>query len=207
MTGLVYFLPVLECSAAMTAALSVWLAARRSLATWPTGILSCMLYAILFVNSKLYADATLQFFFIVTSVIGWHSWQRVGSLDNEVLISRDLSPRTLVLMLCAGIVVTLVYGSLLLQWTDAFAPFWDSSVLSSSVVAQLLLMQRRREAWPAWILVNSLSVPLYLSRELYVTAALYLLFWINAWYGWWYWNRAEGAAYGLENPAQRAPEV
>jgi nicotinamide mononucleotide transporter len=66
-------------------------------------------------------------------------------------------------------------------------------VLVCSVIAQLLLMRGHRSTWPAWILVNTLSVPLYLSRGLQLTALLYAAFWINAWYGWWRWTRDEKA--------------
>ncbi len=73
-------------------------------------------------------------------------------------------------------------------WTDAYAPFLDSLVLSFSVVAQLLLMRRRLETWPVWLLVNTLAVPLFASRGLFVTAGLYAAYWINALVAWRHWR-------------------
>lgn len=188
-------LTLLEWSATATMALSVWLAARRHIATWPLGILGCLLYGALFMATQLYADATLQVFFIVTSAIGWWQWRR----DAQAVMVATATPAPLrwlhwVLLLAGGVVVTLGYGALLLHWTDAFAPFWDAAVLTTSVVAQVLLMQGRRETWLFWIVVNTLSVPLYLSRGLDVTAGLYALFWLNAWHGWWHWGRRASAA-------------
>ncbi len=86
-------------------------------------------------------------------------------------------------------VVALAYGALLHHFTDAYAPLVDSLVLTFSVLAQLLLMRRRLENWYAWLLVNTLAVPLFASRELYLTAGLYTLFWCNAWYGLYRWRR------------------
>lgn len=188
-------LTLLEWSATATMALSVWLAARHHIATWPIGILGCLLYGALFMATQLYADATLQAFFIVTSAIGWWQWRR----DAQAVMVATATPAPLrwphwVLLLAGGVVVTLGYGALLLHWTDAFAPFWDAAVLTTSVVAQVLLMQGRRETWLFWIVVNTLSVPLYLSRGLDVTAGLYALFWLNAWHGWWHWGRRASAA-------------
>lgn len=185
-------LTLLEWSATATMALSVWLAARRHIATWPIGIVGCLLYGALFMATQLYADATLQVFFIVTSAIGWWQW-RTAVLPADQLVPPPLRWTTWMLLLTTGVIVTLAYGSLLLHWTDAFAPFWDSAVLTTSVVAQVLLMQGRRETWLFWIVVNTLSVPLYLSRGLDVTAGLYALFWLNAWYGWWHWRRRSAA--------------
>ena len=62
-------------------------------------------------------------------------------------------------------------------------------MLGLSVVAQLLLMQRKMQTWPFWLAVNTLSVPLFASRGLTLTAALYAAYWLMAWYGWWRWRR------------------
>jgi nicotinamide mononucleotide transporter len=183
---------LLEWSATATTALSVWLAARRHIATWPIGIVGCLLYGALFMGTQLYADATLQVFFTVTGVIGWRQWRRdalSATATASVPPHAPLRRMQWTLLLAGGMAVTLLYGVLLLHWTDAFAPFWDSAVLTTSVVAQVLLMQGRRETWLFWIVVNTLSVPLYLSRGLDVTAGLYALFWLNAWHGWWHWRR------------------
>jgi nicotinamide mononucleotide transporter len=65
-------------------------------------------------------------------------------------------------------------------FTDAYAPFLDSIVLAFSVLGQLLMMERRVENWWAWLLVNTIAVPLYASRGLLVTSVLYAAFWVNA---------------------------
>ena len=83
-------------------------------------------------------------------------------------------------MALAGAVGTAAYGLMLKHYTNAYAPVIDSAVLMFSVIAQVLLMGRRIENWPVWLLVNTVSVPLYASRGLYLTAALYAAYWINA---------------------------
>lgn len=185
----------LEWAANLTTAAAVWLAARRHVGTWPVGILGCVLFGALFFSSQLYADVTLQVFFIATSLIGWRKWRACGSTSagQTVPDTTALSWRIWVGLVLIGMAVVASYGALLAAFTDAFAPFWDSGVLVCSVVAQVLLMQRRREAWPMWLVVNTLSVPLYLSRGLELTAGLYAVFWLNAWYGWWNWSRLVAA--------------
>ena len=89
----------------------------------------------------------------------------------------------------SAVVVTVAYGTLLHHFTDAYAPFADSAVLAFSVVAQLLLMRRQLETWAFWLLVNTVSVPLFLSRGLTLTAGLYAMYWLNAWWGGWTWWR------------------
>jgi len=61
-------------------------------------------------------------------------------------------------------------------------------------VAQCLLMQRKLATWPWWLAVNTVSVPLFASRGLWLTAVLYAAYWCNAWHGWWHWRRELQAA-------------
>jgi nicotinamide mononucleotide transporter len=168
----------LEFSANGVMTVSILLAARNSVHTWWTGIVGCLLFAALFFQAKLYADVTLQVFFVATSAWGWWQWSG-GSHQPAKPITRA-APRSLLLLLVCGALGALTYGGLLWRWSDAYAPFLDSLVLGFSIVAQLLLMKRQIQTWWFWMLVNLLAVPLFFSRELYVTAALYTAYLLNA---------------------------
>jgi nicotinamide mononucleotide transporter len=176
-----------EIAANIVTAIAIFLAARNSVHTWWTGIIGSLIFILVFYQAKLYADASLQIFFIVTSVVGWRLWLNRSSAAEVKIEHADT--RTLLWMSIAAILVTTIYGSLLHYFTDAYAPYVDSAVLGFSVMAQLLLMQRRIENWWVWLVVNTLSVPLFASRELYLTAGLYAIYWCNAWYGLWHWKQ------------------
>lgn len=177
---------LLEIAANLVNLLSIWLAARNSIQTWWTGIVGCTLFGILFFNAQLYADVTLQLFFIGASLAGWLNWQ---NREKHVRSARHSHPLLLAGLAGAALLVTAGYGLLLHRLTNAYAPFIDSAVLAFSVVGQCLLMGRRIENWWAWLIVNTLAVPLYFSRELYLTAIFYAFFWLNAWHGLWHWRR------------------
>lgn len=180
----------LELAANAVMAVSIVLAGRNNIHSWWLGVLGCALFAMLFYSVQLYADVALQLFFIVTCCIGWRQWARGGG----VLPITSVRPRLLVWMALAGAAASAGYGLLLVRYTDAYAPFIDSAVLMFSVIAQLLLMQRRIETWPVWLLVNAVSVPLYASRGLALTALLYAGYLLNALASWWYWRRRMRAA-------------
>jgi nicotinamide mononucleotide transporter len=95
----------------------------------------------------------------------------------------------IILVVLAATVVALGYGYVLWRFTDAFAPFVDSLILTLSVAAQLLLMSRKYESWWFWLIVNTLSVALFSVRGLWVTAGLYTAFWINAVIATVHWRR------------------
>jgi nicotinamide mononucleotide transporter len=177
----------LEIAANAVTTVSILLAGRNSVHTWWTGIVGCALFAVVFFQTKLYADVVLQLFFLVTSAMGWWQWLR-GDRGRPLTVSRAGLPM-LAWSAPAGIVATIGYGALLHFFTDAYAPFIDSAVLVFSVIAQLLLMQRRIETWAFWLLVNSIAAPLYASRDLYLTSFLYAGYWINAVVSWLWWRR------------------
>ena len=159
-------------------AAAIFLAGRNNIHTWWTGIVGCGVFAVVFYEARLYADVTLQGFFILTSVYGWWKWLHGG--NGGELPVRFSRPGLLIASTLAATAVALGYGWLLLRFTDAYAPFLDSIVLAFSVLGQLLMMERRVENWWAWLLVNTIAVPLYASRGLYVTSTLYAAFWVNA---------------------------
>lgn len=177
----------LEIAANLINLLSIWLAARNSVHTWWTGIIGCLLFALLFFQARLYADVTLQVFFIGACISGWWNWHT--KRDTPPLSIRATPTRWLLLIALAALSVTAGYGLLLHALTNAYSPFVDSAVLAFSIVGQFLLVGRRIENWWAWLIVNTLSVPLYLKRDLNLTALFYAFFWFNAWYGLWHWHK------------------
>lgn len=177
----------LELAANAFTAAAILLAGRNNVHTWWTGIVGCVLFGLLFAQSRLYADVLLQAFFVVTGILGW--WRWLHGRNGAPLPITHAGWRSLAWMAPAGIAATAAYGALLHFYTDAYAPFIDSAVLVFSVIAQLLMMQRRIENWPVWLLVNTIAVPLYYSRGLMLTAVLYAGFWINAIVSWWWWRR------------------
>lgn len=177
----------LEIAANVTTAAAIFLAGRNNIHTWWIGMIGCALFGVLFYQWNLYADVALQAFFIVSSAIGWRQWLKGN--HGTVLPVTNVKVRSLLLIVPAGVALTVGYGALLHSFTNAYAPFVDSAVLVFSIVAQLLLMQRRIENWPFWLLVNSIAVPLYASRELYLTSFLYGCYWINAIVSWVLWRR------------------
>lgn len=183
-----------EVAANVMVTLSIVLAGRNSIHTWWTGIIGCALFAWVFGEAKLYADVTLQGFFIVSSIVGWWRWQGSRHVAPAPVTH---APMASVLRAAAmGGIAALAYGAMLHRFTDAYAPYPDSVVLSFSVIGQWLMMQRRVESWPFWLLVNIVAVPLYASRELYLTSGLYAFYLLNAlvsWRHWWRLAQAEPA--------------
>ena len=183
----------LEWAANILTALCIYLAGRNKVLTWPVGIIATCLFGALFYKAGLFADSLLQVFFIATGIIGWMGWK-----NNKIVeeIPTHIDVKKFVLYSVIAIIVAIAYGYFLLYRVadtfDAYVPFVDSLILTLSILGQLLLMRKKIETWMVWIVVNIISVPLYFSRDLYLTSFMYSLFLINAVVSYFYWKKLMG---------------
>lgn len=177
----------LELIANATLIVSVFLAAKNNIHQWWIGIIGCGLFGMLFYNYQLYADVNLQVFFILSSLYGWYYWKQ-GFNGTEAPI-RTSTPLFIACLLVPSGIVAIAYGMILARYTNAYAPFWDTGILIASLLGQYLLMARRFETWFAWLIVDTIAVPLYYSRGLELTAIVYAIFWCNVWYGMYNWHK------------------
>lgn len=166
---------------------SVFLTVRNNIWCWPVGIVSVIAYGLFFLQIKLYADASLQLFFLVTGFIGWWQWLKGGANQSELPVT-TLTMRQRIA--CLGIVAaaSALCGWLFSIFTDASIPYVDSTVSGLSVTAQLLLTRRKFENWILWIVVDVASIGVYAYKEALITAALYGVFLLLAIRGFFEWK-------------------
>ncbi|MEO1641923.1 MAG: nicotinamide riboside transporter PnuC [Pseudomonadota bacterium] len=178
----------LEIAANATLLTAVILAARNHPISWIFGVIGCLLFGIFFYFKTFYAQVALQGFLIATNIIGWVNWRYGGAEQTILPVSRVQPFWNLLLYLPFAAAVAWGYSEILRSFTNASDPLVDSLILTFSIVAQLLLMNRKLETWGFWILVNTVAIPLYLTQDAYVTAFVYGLFWLNAFYGFYVWR-------------------
>lgn len=165
---------MLETWAVLTGAVCVWLTVVRSVWNFPIGIVSCVLFAIMFDQIHLYGDKYLQFYFIVLAIHGWYWWLRGGANQTELPISN--ANRTDWIIVAIGLVLGTPVLYYWLTHTPSTTPIWDGITTSGSIVAQILLNRKKIQTWFIWIFVDIIYVPLYWHKEYRLTAILYAVF-------------------------------
>lgn len=185
-------IPWLETIAAALGLVNAYLLVRRSVWNYAFGIAAVTLYGWIFFQAKLYSDTLLQVFYVVVQVYGWSNWATSKLAFGEVVVLRlDWAGRFAWILGIAA--ATAGWGWVMHRYTDAAAPWLDAGVAMTSVVAQILLTQRRIETWYLWIVVNVMSIVLYASRGLYVTTGLYCVLLVLATWSFLSWRDAERA--------------
>jgi len=165
----------------------VALAVAQRIETFPVGIANNVFFAILFTDARLFADAALQLVFIALGVMGWVTWAKIKVPGTFKV--RRAGPRLLIGTALGVGVATLILIPIL-RAAHGAAPGWDAATTSMSLGAQLLLNLKRLETWYVWIAVDVIYVPLYFSRDLNLTALVYIVFLALCVQGWRQWRTA-----------------
>ncbi|HEY8175605.1 MAG TPA: nicotinamide riboside transporter PnuC [Gemmatimonadaceae bacterium] len=167
-----HWLVVLEWTAAVITAVSVYLAARENIWNWPTAIVSVAMYIVVYLRAGLYSDAGLQVFFLVMSVYGWYQWLYGGEAHSELAVSRA-SRRVWFWCAIIGVAFWCLDGIVMSRLKGVAFPYIDAATTTVSLIAQWMMTRKLLENWILWIVVNMVYVPVLLIKGLYPTAALY----------------------------------
>ncbi|EJU12085.1 MULTISPECIES: nicotinamide riboside transporter PnuC [Sphingomonadaceae] len=168
-----------EWIAAALGLANIALLVRRSVWNYPFGMAMVALYVAVFFEAKLYGEAGLQVFFFVAQGWSWVLWLRAaktgGEGDDRVPV-RLLSNLSRVVWLTATAALALNLGWVMHRFTDASLPYADTAIAGASIAAQILLAFRRIENWVLWIAVDIASIAVYVHKDLWATAGLYVVF-------------------------------
>jgi nicotinamide mononucleotide transporter len=177
-----------EVCGTLTGFLYLGFSIRQHFLTWPAGLLNALFYIAVFFSSKIYADMTLQFYYVAISIYGWWKWHHGSATGNILEVTR--TSRTLwVKLLAASILLFFVIAYVLVSYTDSPVPIWDGLTTALSIVATWMLAQKKIEHWLMWVFVDAISIGLFIVKGLYPTTLLFFVYTVLAIYGYFEWRK------------------
>jgi nicotinamide mononucleotide transporter len=170
-----------EVAAFASGVLCVWLVARQHVANWPIGIANAAFFLLLFAEYGLYADSGLQLVYLGLGAYGWSAW-RHGDRDRgrgreraELAVNRT-TPRQWLAVGSFVVLGTVALGLLLDRATDSTVPAWDAVTTVLSLAATWGQARKKVESWWLWLAADAIYIPLYASKDLWLTSVLYVVF-------------------------------
>jgi nicotinamide mononucleotide transporter len=189
-----YPLSFLELFGTLTGLVTVWLAARAHILTWPTGLVNNLAFFLLFYQVQLYADMLLQVYFFVISLYGWWHWKRKPETkpgNISVLSSQQclwLVGGTGALVALLGFALSGIHRHLPQIFPQPAAyPYADAFITVLSMLATWVMARKKLECWVLWILVDGVSIGLYSLRGIRLIALEYVVFLIICIFGFIKW--------------------
>lgn len=180
---------ILEILAVVFGLAYVVLAAKKNIWCWFMGILGSLISIYLFaVYSKLYAEAILGGYYVITGVLGWVNWTRE---KGDLKIVRQ-PWGTHLKFIGVGIVLSYVFFLLVSYvFTDAERALVDSFTTVFSFMATWITIKRWIENWIYWIVIDAVTALLYWDRGLNIYACLMVLYTVLATYAYFEWKKLE----------------
>ena len=165
------------------------LAMLESSLCWYFAFLSTALYVWIFGDVSLYMESALNVYYMAMAIYGWLQWQRGGADKSGVKIIR-WTARQHILGVAIILAASVTSGYLLSSNTAAKLPYLDSFTTWGSVFTTIMVAQKVLENWLYWIVINSVSIYLYIDRGLDQTAAMFFLYLVLATIGFLTWKKA-----------------
>jgi nicotinamide mononucleotide transporter len=165
-----------ELAAVLLAIGYLLLAVRENIWCWYCAFVSTAIYTALFWDVNLLMESALNVYYMGMAVFGWHQWTRGRSAGDGAetgVTVHSLSQNQHLIIIVAIGNLSLISGYLLSQYSDAAWPYVDSFTTWASVITTYLVAKKFLENWLYWIVIDSVSIPLYLDRGLPLTAMLF----------------------------------
>ena len=170
----------------------LYLEIRESVWLWPVGLLTSGMYVVVFFQSKFYADMVLNIYYVAISVYGWYLWlygrRSAGNEDASLLITK--TPSHMWKYLAAsflGMFLLMIW--VLKSFTDSPVPVGDAFATALSIVATWMLARKYIEQWWLWVVVNAVSLGLFMWKGLYPTSVLFFFYTTMAIVGYFQWKK------------------
>jgi nicotinamide mononucleotide transporter len=185
---------IIEVLGTVLGILYILFSIKQNIFTWPSGLLSSLLYIIVFFQSGFYTDMGLQFYYVFISIYGWYHWLKGETKSNNNEKS-ELPVKRLKYKLALQLIIafTLIYITILfilLKYTDSTVPFMDTLTTALSIVATWMLAKKYIEHWLIWIFVDIMSAGLYIYKNLWPTVLLFTIYTIMAVAGYREWKKS-----------------
>lgn len=189
-----------ELLAALLGFVSIYLQIKQHHLYWPVSLIMVIMYIVIYIQAKLYADMLLQWYYVGVSIYGWYYWWK-GKPANKNSSSTVswTSGRDWFFYIMFTAFSFLVLAYVLRNYTNSDVPDVDALTTALSFTATWMLARKKIENWLVWIVADLISAGLYFYKALYPTMILFMALCILAVVGYRVWLRDLKATHAEKN--------
>lgn len=177
-----------EVAAVICGLIYIVLVTKENIWCWFWGGLNALLSIYLFIEIQLYAESILYAYYFLAAIYGWYAWKFAKRVSDTNAIVEWSWQRHLALILIGFAAAYLLY-LLLSNYTDAQMPLVDAHTTIFSFLATYLVTRKVLSNWLYWIVIDAISVWLYISRGIELYALLMLVYTVIAVLGYFNWKK------------------
>ena len=178
-----------EIIAVVLAIAYLLLAVKQNLWCWVAAFFSTLIYSVLFFDVSLLMDSALNVYYLVMAVYGWYSWKYGNLLQTQQSLkvnSYDIKKHIKIIIILS--VISLIFGFIMSSYTSADFAYLDSATTVFAVFTTYMLTKKVLENWIYWIIIDALSIYIYINKGFYLTAVLFAFYTILAFVAYKKWK-------------------
>ncbi len=178
----------------LTSSLNLVLGAKGKVAGLYFAIINSAMYAYSCLAIPLYGEIMYNILYsIPVSASAIYLWKKNTASDGEVKF-RTMSKNFIIGTLVVTIIAIFAYSQLL-KWMGGNFAFMDSLTTVVSVIASMLYLLRYSEQWLMWVIVNALSIVMWImvlmsgDKSAILIIIMKVVNLCNSSYGYWNWKK------------------
>lgn len=180
---------IIDAVAAISGILCVVLCAKGKKSQYIWGLINVLGYIIIAFINKYYGEVMLNaIYYLPSQFIGYYLWNKHENKETKDVEGKKLNLKNSIILLVTCILGIFGY-KLVLDLLGGNEALLDSASTVISVVANSLMLLRYREQWLLWIIIDTITVIMWLIAGDFIMVTMWLVYLINAFYGYYNWTK------------------
>ena len=157
---------VLGIAASLTGVTCVIFCGKGKISNYIFGTVNVLLYSYIALKARFYGEVMLNMlYYFPTNILGWFMWRKNMDSDTGEVVKKRMTVSQDILTVIVSAAGIAGY-SYVLKLLGGNLPLIDSMSTVLSVIAQILMIKRFTEQWIVWILVDAVSVIMWVTAFL-----------------------------------------
>ena len=154
---------------------------------WLFSLLMPMVSMYVYFSAGLYADFSINIYYLVASLYGLIIWR--GTKRKKAAVISHIGTHVALISIIAMLTIWLCIYLILVTFTDSTVPVMDALTTAISIVGTWMLAKKYIEQWFAWMIVDAINIGLYIYKDIPFYATLYAIYTIVAYFGYRNWKK------------------
>jgi nicotinamide mononucleotide transporter len=137
---------------------------RQNSLGWYFSIAGSIIFAYSCYSGQLYMQSGLYIFYILIAIYGIVKWNNAASAPKI----KSMTFQFHLVFVSVSIILGTALGFIFAQYTDQQLPYLDGIISIGAVGTTLLVVDKNRENWLYWIVINAASMYLYGHQNLWI---------------------------------------
>jgi len=158
---------------------------KQKRSAWYWSILGSAIFSYSCFINQLYLQSVLYIFYVAIAFYGLQQWKQ----NDTTLKVNSMNFKAHRIFISIGVILGAALGHIFITYTDQQLPYLDGAITVFAIGTTLLVVNKKRENWLYWVVINTASIYLYAHQELWILVVMSLVLLAMAVKGYISWNK------------------